>query len=188
MAITDISVHLLQALLRRIEQLQGCFNELTTFIVATLALAAVAPAPSAKRTRDQDVDDAARNTRPRTEIPQTVALPTTFVYTLSPLGPSPIAVSALPIATTTLLPATTAPPAVPPTPPHAPSAPAAPNAPPRASAPGPLAPPAAPAAPPLAHAIPQRQAAPQVDPALQVVFGPSPGTVTAKTALTSGRT
>ncbi|KAJ7877474.1 hypothetical protein B0H13DRAFT_2546594 [Mycena leptocephala] len=50
-------------------------------IVDTLALAAVASAPSDKRTRDDDVDDAARNTGPHTEIPQTVALGTTFVYT-----------------------------------------------------------------------------------------------------------
>ncbi|KAJ7895360.1 hypothetical protein B0H13DRAFT_2276242 [Mycena leptocephala] len=44
-----------------------------TSIVDTLALAAGAPAPSD--------DDAARNTRPHTEIPQTAALGTTFVYT-----------------------------------------------------------------------------------------------------------
>ncbi|KAJ7831573.1 hypothetical protein B0H13DRAFT_2431520 [Mycena leptocephala] len=128
------------------------------------------PAPSAKRTRNEDVDDAAHNTRLRTEIPQTVALPT-FVYTL---GPSPVAVSA-PVATTTPLPVRTAPPAAPPAPPLSPSAPAqappaTPNAPPHASAPIPLAPPAAPAAPPRAHAIPQRQAAPQVAPALLVLF------------------
>ncbi|KAJ7811855.1 hypothetical protein B0H13DRAFT_2472208 [Mycena leptocephala] len=97
------------------------------------------------------------------EIPQTVALSTTFVYTSPPLGPSPVAVSALPIATMMLLPVTTAPPAAPPAPLLAASAPAqappaVPNAPPCASAPGPLTPPAAPA---RAHAIPQ------VDPALQ---------------------
>jgi hypothetical protein len=69
--ITDILAHL-PTFLRRIEQLQGSVNKLTS--VDSLALAAVGPAPSAKRTRD---DDATRNTRPCTEIPQTVALPTT---------------------------------------------------------------------------------------------------------------
>ncbi|KAJ7820692.1 hypothetical protein B0H13DRAFT_2377717 [Mycena leptocephala] len=92
-------------------------------------------------TRDEDVDDAARNTRPHTEIPQTVALPTTFVYTLLPLGLFPVAVSVS--ARPSPLPMTTAPPAAPPAP-LAPSAPAqappaAPSASPRASAPGPLA-------------------------------------------------
>jgi hypothetical protein len=90
-AITDILARLLPALLGRIEQLQGSVNKFTS-IVDTLALAAVAPAPSAARTQDED--DAARNTRPRTEIPQTVALPTTYVYIPPPLGPSPVAVSA----------------------------------------------------------------------------------------------
>ncbi|KAJ7910808.1 hypothetical protein B0H13DRAFT_1876408 [Mycena leptocephala] len=160
-AITDISARLLPPLLGCIEQLQGSVNKLTS-VVDTLALAAVAPAPSAKRTRGENRD------------PATVALPTTFVYTL---GFSPIAVSVHPVATTTPLPVTTAPPAAHPTPPIPPSAlaqapPATPNAPPRISAPDPLAPPAAPAAPPRAHAIPQRQAALLVDPALQVVFGP----------------
>ncbi|KAJ7811858.1 hypothetical protein B0H13DRAFT_1926485 [Mycena leptocephala] len=163
-AITEISARLLPALLRRIEKRQGPSTSLRP--PSTLSLATVAPAPSAKRTRDEDVDDAARNTRPRTEIPQTVALSTTFVYTLVP-----------PVATTTPLPVTTAPPAAPPAPPLAPSAsvqapPAAPKAPPRASDSNSLGPPAAPAASPRVHAIPQRQAASQVGPTLHVVFGP----------------
>jgi hypothetical protein len=76
-AITDIPACLLPALLRRIEQLQGSVNKLTS-VVDTLALSTMAPAPSAMRTRD---DDATRNTRPYTEIPRTVTLPTIFVYT-----------------------------------------------------------------------------------------------------------
>ncbi|KAJ7930352.1 hypothetical protein B0H13DRAFT_2309596 [Mycena leptocephala] len=150
----NISARLLPALLRHIKQLQGSGNRLTC-VVDTLALAAVAPAPSAKRTRDEDVDDVARKTRLHTEIPQTVALPTTFVYTPPVLGPSPVAVSGYPVTTTPL--------------PVAP--PAAPSAPPRASAPILSAPSLEPATPPRAHAIPQRQAAPQVAATLQVVFG-----------------
>jgi hypothetical protein len=93
-AITDISARLLPPLLGCIEQLQGSVNKLTS-VVDTLALAAVAPAPSAKRTRGENVDDAARNTRLHSEIPQqwlcpplsctpSVFPPSLSVSTLSP--------------------------------------------------------------------------------------------------------
>ncbi|KAJ7910811.1 hypothetical protein B0H13DRAFT_2660862 [Mycena leptocephala] len=135
--ITNISARLLPALLRRIEQLHGSVNKFTS-VVDTLAFAAVALAPLAKRTRDENVD-AARNTGLRTEVSQTVALSTTFVYTPPPLGP-PVAVSAPPVATTMPFPVTTASPA-PPLPPSAPAQapPAAPSALPCAPALGPPA-------------------------------------------------
>ncbi|KAJ7843461.1 hypothetical protein B0H13DRAFT_2364748 [Mycena leptocephala] len=133
----------------------SCRGKLTS-VVDTLALSAVALAPSAKRTWDEDVDNATCNTRPCTEIPKTVALPTRRRRSVLPHRRHDA--SARDNYTSCSTSCSTTPTVC--------------SGSGHASAPGPLAPPGVPAAPPRAHAIPQRQAAPQVDSALQVVFGP----------------
>ncbi|KAJ7808922.1 hypothetical protein B0H14DRAFT_3760655 [Mycena olivaceomarginata] len=134
-ALDDITIRLLPPLLVRIQQLEAMVSQLDgtakrlTGNVQTLELAAVGPAPTTKRPREEEDIDLLRNVRPRAGV----TVPNAYIYAppLSSVAPAPAVIAAPAAPIVAPPPQFVPPPAEPPAPLRAPThaAPRAPQAP-----------------------------------------------------------